>query len=301
MQSEKDLLVFCQISKREEEQDVLHRALKAHLERGDISEEFLGYVSWIGGEAMNNVFDHGQTLGRALRGGVLALAVTDDIKDLQISVGDLGIGIKESLEKNPQIQSQRVTPKRAIELAISENTSGWPQKRGNGLPDILRIVKAGRGEVKIQSDGTTLTIKDGRSRWGKAEMECGIIPGVIIGTEIKIHDFEIPRRTPQKGTFFRLKKFGRQLSGRDKGQVAYEVLVKEVVKLPKGGVLLIDLTDVLMMNSSFGDQSLGVLLENIKSGHFGSKKVIFTGEINDVTRFCLNRISEIRDVDIVIV
>jgi len=72
-----------------------------------------------------------------------------------------------------------------------------------------------------------------------------------------------------------------------------------LASLPKAGVLLIDLSGIVMMNSSFGDQALGVLLENIKQGHFGAKKIFFTGKITEVVDLCLDRIAEIRGVDTV--
>jgi len=61
---------------------------------------------------------------------------------------------------------------------------------------------------------------------------------------------------------------------------------------------MIDLTGIIMMNSSFGDQALGVLLENIHQGHFGAKKVFFIGEIKQAVDLCLDRIAEIRKVEI---
>lgn len=108
----------------------------------------------------------------------------------------------------------------------------------------------------------------------------------------------ILRRGKSKGKIFKLAKFGKQLSTRQRGQEAYETLVRELTNIPKEGALIIDCTGVVMMNSSFGDQALGVLLENIKAGHFGAKKVYFTGAINNVVDLCLDRIAEIRGVEI---
>ncbi|MEK9165639.1 MAG: hypothetical protein AAB525_02160, partial [Patescibacteria group bacterium] len=241
-----------------------------------------------------NVFDHAQTLGKTLKGGILVLNIKNNF--VQIGVGDMGIGLKNSLEKNPQIQIKKIDAKQAIQLALTENTSGWPYKRGNGLPDVLRLVRAGKGKIKIYSDQTIWTQINGQNKWENAKEK---LDGVIVVCELEIKDFRVPRRSKPKGAVIKLSQFGSQLSGRDKGQEAYEILVNKLTKLPKEAVLLIDLSDIVMMNSSFGDQALGVLLENIKHGHFGGKKVFFIGKINEVVDLCLDRVAEIRNVEVI--
>jgi hypothetical protein len=273
------------------EQDILAKALKSRLDNQKMSETLYGYLLWIAGELMNNVFDHAQTLGKTLKGGILAVRVKDN--KIQLGVGDLGIGLKNSLEKNPKIQIKKIDAKQAIKLALSENTSGWPYKRGNGLPDVLRLVQAGQGKLKIYSDQTLWTQTNNQEKWEQAKEA---LPGVIVVCELEIKDFQVPRRGQPKGKVMKLAQFGKQLSGRDKGQEAYEVLIQELTSLPRDGALLIDLSGIIMMNSSFGDQALGVLLENIKQGYFGAKKIFFTGEIKEVVDVCLDRIAEIRDV-----
>lgn len=274
LRKKRDILILRRIQERGLEQKILAQELK----KQNLPENFYAYILWIAGEITNNIFDHGQTLGKTLKGGVLAMDIKNNI--LQLAIGDLGIGIKASLDKNPELQKQKLNAEKAIKLALTENTSGWPYKRGNGLPDVLRVVKAGKGKFMIYSDTEDL-------------------PGVIVGVELKIHDFKVPRKSQPKGKIIKLSQFGKQLSGREKGQEAYEALIHELTKLPKAGVLIIDLTKVIMMNSSFGDQALGVLLENIKQGHFGAKKIFFSGEIKEPVDFCLDRIAEIRNVEII--
>ena len=270
------------------EQDILAKELKDQ----NLSESFYGYLLWIAGEIMNNVFDHGQTLSRTLKGGILVVNIKDNIA--QLAIGDLGIGIKASLEKNPELQEKKLDAQKAIKLSLSEDISGWPYKRGNGLPDVLRIIRAGNGTLVICSDQMVLTIRNKKEDWQKIKEN---LPGVIVCVELPIKDFQVPRREMPRGKVIKLSQFGIQLSGREKGQEAYEVLVKELADLPKEGVLMIDLSGIIMMNTSFGDQALGVLLEGIKQGHFGAKKVFFIGKINEVVNTCLDRIAEIRRVE----
>lgn len=163
------------------------------------------------------------------------------------------------------------------------------------MPDILRLTRAGQGEIIISSDQFIWTEKNSRVSWVKLKEK---LPGVIVACEIEIKDFRVPRRGRPKGQIIKLSQFGCQLSGREKGQEVYEILVKKITELPKAGVLLIDLSDVIMMNSSFGDQALGILLENIKAGHLGAKRVFFTGQIAEVADLCLDRIAEIRGVEV---
>ena len=231
-----------------------------------------------------------------MRGGILAVAI--DGTRIELAVGDLGIGIRASLEKNEQIAKkilEDASPS-ITKIALQENVSGWPYKRGNGLPDILRIVEAGDGLFYLYSDRELFAKQ--REREQLEELK-EFLPGVIASVEMEIKDFTVPRKGKPKGKVVKLKESGIQLSGRDNGQEVYEKLVRELTELPKDGTLLIDLGGVIMMNSSFGDQALGVLLENIKAGYFGGKKVYFTGEISEVVDLCLDRIGEIRGVEIV--
>jgi len=288
-----NFLILRYIDKRGLEQDILTKELKYLVETKKMPENFYAYLVWIAGEIVNNIFDHGQTLGRTLRGGILGLVIRKN--NLELVIGDLGIGIKSSLEKNTALQAKNLNSKKAIQLALKENISGWPHKRGNGLPDALRVIQAGQGKFWIYSDQMLLKINNGRKKWEQIKQN---LAGVLIGVELKIKDFQVPRKNQPKGLAIKLSKFGLQLSGREKGQEAYEILVKELTSLPKQGVLMIDLTGVIMMNSSFGDQALGVLLENIQQGHFGAKKVFFIGEIKQAVDLCLDRIAEIRKVEI---
>lgn len=293
LQKQENLLILRYIPEKGMEQDIIAKELQIFLDKKIISETFFGYLLWISGEIMNNIFDHGQTLGKTLKGGILAMNIKNNTA--HIVIGDLGIGIQASLEKNPKLQAQNLNPKKAIKLALTEHTSGWPQKRGNGLPDVLRIIKAGNGSLKIYSDQTLFKIKNSNKKYKKINKK---LLGVTAGIKLRIKDFQVPSRDRIKGMAIKLSQFGKQLSGREKGQEAYETLIKKITSLPKEGILIIDLTGIIMMNSSFGDQAIGVLLENIQAGHFGSKKVLFTGEIKQVVDLCLNRISEIRNVKI---
>jgi len=295
IKKEHGLLVAEYIKRKGKEQEFLEEKLKKALESYKVSEHFLHYILWIAGETMNNVFDHAQVLGKVLEGGILLARIR--YSSLILVVGDLGIGIKASLEKNPKIQKKKIDAKDAIKLSLEENVSGWLHKRGNGLTDIERIVRAGKGQMIIYSD--QMIYKEGfkKNEW---EIVKSKLPGVILGLRLKIHDFSLPKvKKRPKGKVFKLKNEGRFLSGREKGQEVYEKLVAELTKISKGGVLLIDLTEVEMINTSFGDQALGVLLENIKDGHFGAKKVFFIGEIGEAVNYCLERIGEIREVDLV--
>lgn len=288
------LLILQYIHERGIEQTVLDHELKPYISRYQMSETFYGYILWIAGELMNNVFDHAQTYGKTLKGAVLALAF--DSKTAELAIGDLGIGIKASLEKNEKLAPLLASGIASTVVALQDNTSGWPYKRGNGLPDVIRIVEANGGVFGIYSDGQLLTKRKGRDDIEKVDE---LLPGVIAYVELAIKDFTVPRRSRPQGKAIKLIEYGVQLSSRTYGQEAYEMLVREMVELPKDGALIIDLTGVVMMNSSFGDQAFGVLLENIKEGHFGAKKVYFTGAINEVVDLCLDRIAEIRHVEVV--
>lgn len=63
------------ISEKGLEQEIVAKKLHPFLKKYGISETFYGYLLWIVGKMMNNVFDHGQTLGKTLKGGVFGLDI----------------------------------------------------------------------------------------------------------------------------------------------------------------------------------------------------------------------------------
>ena len=68
------------------------------------------------------------------------------------AVADGGIGIKDSLQKNPEYESRALTDWRAIEYAIRENTSGTSDRtRGMGLYHIANDILPPDRELNINS------------------------------------------------------------------------------------------------------------------------------------------------------
>lgn len=70
------LLILRYIAERGLEQEIVAKALKSLVINKKMPENFYGYVLWIAGEITNNIFDHAQTLGQTLKGGILSIKPT---------------------------------------------------------------------------------------------------------------------------------------------------------------------------------------------------------------------------------
>src|SRR3989338_6331189 len=75
IQKRERLFLLRYVPERGMEQDILAHELAPLLSSGSMSETFYGYILWVAGELTNNIFDHAQTLGHALKGCILALLI----------------------------------------------------------------------------------------------------------------------------------------------------------------------------------------------------------------------------------
>lgn len=109
-------------------------------------------------ELQDNVYEH----SGAPDSGVVAYAATS--KSFEFVVADRGMGILRSLRRNPQFAA--VTDSgRAIELAITEGVSRFPDEsgRGQGFNQLFRALVGHNAELRFRSDDHALTLRPGRA------------------------------------------------------------------------------------------------------------------------------------------
>lgn len=122
--------------------DTLLRQLAAH----GFSENLRSYVGWIFGELADNSLTHAKgtcyLLVQRFEGRHDALA---------IGIGDVGVGIHNSLKTNPKHAA--LSDEQALIKAFKAKISSWDDEynRGKGLSDVLKIAIGNQGVLRVDS------------------------------------------------------------------------------------------------------------------------------------------------------
>ncbi len=123
-QKRERLFLLRYIPDRGMEQTVLAKELASYVSEKKISETFYGYILWIAGELMNNVFDHAQTLGKVLKGGAFALAIENG--RIELAVREESKSSRRDCARSSVSCSRKSIIRKYIRLAISS------RKRASG-------------------------------------------------------------------------------------------------------------------------------------------------------------------------
>lgn len=75
---------------------------------------------------------------------------------------------------------------------------------------------------------------------------------------------------------------GKLMVTRGAGRAVREALVEALVELPKGGVLYVDTRGVDLMDYSFADEAIGVLVHRVASGEYGDRYLVLVEEERDL-------------------
>ena len=116
---------------------------------------------------------------------------TDDEVSYVIGVSDDGIGVPNSLRKNPSYAGL-TSDKDAILRATEMDVSGTEQQRGAGLYHVMERVKAYRGELAIISGHGFLRVSQGRGAVVEDLSEEGEIshPGTVVLVSLSVPALE---------------------------------------------------------------------------------------------------------------
>lgn len=107
-------------------------------------------------ELQDNIYEHSD----APDTGVVAYAVSPT--SFEFVVADRGVGVLQSLRRNPRFAG--ITDSgRAIELAITEGVSRFPEEsgRGQGFNQLFRALVGHNAELRFRSDDHALTLRPG--------------------------------------------------------------------------------------------------------------------------------------------
>lgn len=122
-------------------------ALQAH----GFSDTIAAYIAWILGELADNSLTHSGTACH-----ILAARYPGQKNFLEIGILDSGIGIQNSLRKNPKYQD--LDDRKALLTAFKSHVSSWPDEaqRGKGLTDVVNIALGNKSFFKVDSGGESI-------------------------------------------------------------------------------------------------------------------------------------------------
>lgn len=118
------------------------------------SEEYVGYIGWLIGELCDNAHTHS---GNACFFVIEAINEgSTNTRFLSISLGDVGIGIQESLQKNPKYKNIEKHKLFAKAFKAEVSSMEVEPKRGKGLNDTISIAKGNKSWLRVDSNEYSL-------------------------------------------------------------------------------------------------------------------------------------------------
>ncbi len=138
----------------------------------------IGEFCEVAAEILDNFIFHSED-----RFGLIAFQWYPNRRELQIAFGDLGIGFKNSLSKNPSYRYLLKKPSAfSIAMAVTEGVSRFKERRGSGLSLLIEYVIRKKGELYITSDDGYFFL-DSRMKPVLGDKSFNL-PGVQIGFKI---------------------------------------------------------------------------------------------------------------------
>jgi excisionase family DNA binding protein len=124
-------------------------ALTVSLSEQGYSGDICSYIGWAMGELADNSATHAKTHPSFTYFEEFA----EDRRFLQLTIGDTGIGIAESLRSN--VRYKNLDNNRALIMAFKPYVSGRAdeEKRGKGLTDVLQIAMECGSNLRVESSG----------------------------------------------------------------------------------------------------------------------------------------------------
>ncbi|MCK5883168.1 MAG: sensor histidine kinase, partial [Bacteriovoracaceae bacterium] len=139
--------------------------LSIQLSRQGYSIDVCSYIGWAIGELADNSATHAKTHPCF----IYFEQFGDDQKYLQLTIGDTGIGIPESLAQNSRYSD--LSTEQALLNAFRPYVSGRcdEEKRGKGLADVLQIAMECGSRMRVESNGIgySYTFDSGIDRFQK--------------------------------------------------------------------------------------------------------------------------------------
>jgi hypothetical protein len=143
------------------------------------SEDVCAYIGWAMGELSDNASTHAGVHPCFLQ----CTQINADSKFLLFTIGDVGIGISNSLRNNPRYS--HLSDEEAVLIAFKPYISGRSddENRGKGLTDVLKIAMECSSVLQVESKGVGYSFKFNA---GRDNFKKNIPPSKTSGTIISI-------------------------------------------------------------------------------------------------------------------
>ena len=130
-------------------QQIIVDDLTLSLHRQGHSIEVCSYIGWALGELADNSATH----AKKYPAFIYFEQFGDDSRFLQLTIGDIGIGIPTSLKSNSRYTE--LDDASALLTAFRPHVSGRPDEedRGKGLTDVLKIAMESHSRLRVDSNG----------------------------------------------------------------------------------------------------------------------------------------------------
>lgn len=245
--------------------DILLAAI-SHFRRDEVR-----YIEWAINEITDNVMNHSQSA----IGGLIQITNMRQRERIEVVVADAGIGIPNSLRQgHPEIHSDSEALHEAIREGVTRDKNFG---QGNGLYGTWRICQMTEGEFFIHSGRATLS----SPRQGEVTSLQKVTPinGTIVVGKIGYSDrfdlsdalvFSGKRHVPidyiethfqpdeQGNAVFYLKTESEGFGSRPAGNPVRRKIIN-ILNCLEGGKLIIDMSDVVLVSSSYADEVFGKL------------------------------------------
>ena len=137
-------------------------------------------------ELTQNVLDHSESP----IGGLLSARAYRNVRDVRFAVADYGVGIRQTLGRRFDIETDKAAIRRAFQEEVTSRSSA--RNLGLGLAHLHTIVKATHGRMVIYSGRGYLRHDSGRDSFGSADVS---FPGTIAFVRLPARQTEA--ETPQ--------------------------------------------------------------------------------------------------------
>lgn len=140
--------------------DCFSNGLKAHK---NISGDIIDTIDKVLFETLQNISEHADPEG--VLGSHHGLAALQRYsRRLCLSIGDIGMGIRQSLTSNPKFPENRYDHTNAIKAAISGASRHSDIGRGGGLISVVAAVQKIGGWLRVRSGDTAIVITTGEQQ-----------------------------------------------------------------------------------------------------------------------------------------
>ena len=236
-------------------------------------------AQWALFEITDNVLNH----ANSITGGFAFCQIHHNLKLVEVTVVDSGIGIARSLSE----PDQGIALQKAISEGVTRNKE---TNQGNGLYGTWRLATLSKGIFIIHSRrGRLFVRKEGTV---KVENRASNFPGTIVLFQIDYSDVNLISHaltfdgklhapaydfieqhfesTGTPHTVIKLREHVLSTGSREAGR-KLATLINNVIRMSEDAKVDVDFTDILIVSSSFADECFGRLIAQMGPSEFFSK------------------------------